>query len=408
MQIMTLMSGTIISQVVMFAFMPILTRLYTPGEFGIYSLFFAVTGILGVVSSWKYDQAIMLPKSDKDAQALIFLSIMITLGMAVLSAAGLFVFYDFFLSYFEGLAHVIWMIPIGILLIGLIDIFTAYTSRKQYYKQLASVRVVNTMSVVSFQGASKYLLSFDGLIFGKLFADTITLLLFLKYHIKKQTLQLRSISRRRMQVNAKRYENYPKYTSFGALMNTLSANVPVLLLTSFYSVEAAGLYALTVRVLQVPVRLIGGSTREVYYQRASRMYASGENIFNLYKKTTLALLKIFIIPFIVFFLFGESMFSFIFGEEWNTSGTFAQILIFWFLFLFINSPTMISFDILMLQKLSLLIQIISLSVRILSLYIGYWYESIYISILLFTLASVLSNIVNMSIIYRILLKKKDR
>jgi O-antigen/teichoic acid export membrane protein len=65
-QIITLLSGTLLAQVVMLGFIPILTRLYTPAEFGIYSLFFSITSILGMVSSWKYDQAIMLPSSPKD------------------------------------------------------------------------------------------------------------------------------------------------------------------------------------------------------------------------------------------------------------------------------------------------------------------------------------------------------
>ena len=120
MQIATLMSGTIISQTLMFLFIPILTRLYTPSEFGVYSLFFSVTAILGLVAGWKYDQAIMLPKSDKDAQALVYLSIIITLFMVIVISIGLFLFYDFFVNYFDKLAYVIWMVPIGVILISFI------------------------------------------------------------------------------------------------------------------------------------------------------------------------------------------------------------------------------------------------------------------------------------------------
>ena len=331
MQIATLMSGTIVSQAIMFLFMPILTRLYTPSEFGVYSLFFSVTVVLGLVAGWKYDQAIMLPKLDKDAQALVYLSILITFFMVTLVSLGLFLFYDFFVSYFEKLSYVIWMIPIGILLISFIQIFSAYTSRHQNYKDLATVRVTNTLTTVTIQSISKYVMKLDGLIIGKLIADMVTVLLLITHHIKKQNLQLKSFSQRRIRVNAKKYENFPKYTSFGGFFNEFSQNMPILLLTSLFSIEAAGFYALTVRILQVPISLIGRSTREVYYQKASKMYAAGEDIFDLYKKTTLGLLKIFIIPFFTFLLFGEYLFSFIFGNEWTTSGKFAQILVFWFL-----------------------------------------------------------------------------
>jgi len=85
MQIITLMSGTLIAQVIMFISIPILTRLYTPTEFGLYSTFTAVITIIGSISSLKYDQAIMLPKRDKDAEALLFLSTILTIVMTIIS-----------------------------------------------------------------------------------------------------------------------------------------------------------------------------------------------------------------------------------------------------------------------------------------------------------------------------------
>lgn len=406
MQIATLMSGTILSQALMFLFMPILTRLYTPAEFGVYSLFFAVTAILGLTSSWKYDQAIMLPRSDKDAQALVFLSLVITFIMVILISIGLFLFYDRIVIYFENASYVIWLIPIGVLLIGLIQIFSSYTSRHQYYKGLATARVANTVTAVGIQSVSKYSMNMDGLIVGKLVADLVTLVLLVREHVKRQHLQLLSLSRRRLRVNAKKYENFPKYTSFGGFINEFSQNLPILLLTSLFSVEIAGFYALTVRILQVPTSLIGKSTREVFYQRASKMHAAGEDIYELYKKTTLALLKIFIVPFFLFLLSGEYLFGFIFGDEWSTSGVFSQLLIFWFLFLFINSPSMISFDILGLQRLSLIIQIVSVIFKIGAFYIGYWYDSFYMSIALFSLVSAISNIVIIVMIAKLLRREK--
>ncbi|HHD81525.1 MAG TPA: hypothetical protein ENK99_08095, partial [Campylobacterales bacterium] len=112
-QIMTLMSGTLMAQIVSFGFIPILTRLYNPTEFGLYSLFFALATMIGMVSSGNYAQAIMLPKSDRDAQALVFLSILVTITIVVLLTVVLSVFYDFFLNYFENSSYLIWLLPIS-------------------------------------------------------------------------------------------------------------------------------------------------------------------------------------------------------------------------------------------------------------------------------------------------------
>lgn len=410
-QIMTLITGTLIAQIVLFAFIPIITRLYTPSDFGVYSLFFSVISIFGLVSSLKYDQAIMLPKLDKAAQSLLFLSVIITLGTGFLVSIVLLLFHDLVINYFNGLSYVVWMIPIGVLIIGLTQIFTTYSSRKQYYKNIAAVRVTSSFLTVSIQIASKSIFKLDGLIIGKLVADAVSLFLLIQYLVKKNTLRLGALSwtRLRVLILAKKYKDFPKYLSITSFLNSINQNMPVLLFTSLYSLEVAGLYALTVRVLQVPVTLIGQSTREVYYQKAARMYADGEDIFNLYLKTTLGLLKLFIFPFFIILLFGEGIFSFIFGNQWAASGTIAQLMIIWFLFTFINPPSMMTYNILKLQKIQMNIEFIALPMRILSIYAGYYFFDSYIaSIIFFLISSVIINLFVILFIYFKLKKERGR
>ncbi|MDQ1298338.1 MAG: hypothetical protein QG558_877 [Campylobacterota bacterium] len=408
MQIATLMSGSLAAQVIMFAAMPIITRLYSADEFGMYSLFFSIISIVGVVSSWKYDLAIMLPKSDRDAQALVFLSIGITTVMTAISIIVVYLLYDFLITYFTGAPYIIWLIPLGIGITGFFQIFNAYSSRQQFYKKIATVKVSNSLLTAAVQGFSKFMFKFDGLVLGKIFADMVSVLLLLNQHVKRQTLQLKSLSRRRLIVNAKRHDHFPRYQSFTVFLNAISQNLPVLLLAYFYSAEIAGFYALTVRILQAPIVLIGSSTREVYYQKASKMYAEGKNIFDLYLKTTKGLVKLFILPLIIVGLTGEALFGFIFGASWEASGVFAQILILWFFFLFINTPSIITYSILKLQKVQLKIEIVSLVLRFLAIYLGfYFFDSYLVSVTLFSISSILINIYAISFIYFKLHYKKE-
>jgi len=399
-QIITLMSGTMIAQIITFAFMPILTRLYSPSEFGVYAVFIAVVGIFGSISSLKYDQAIMLPKSDRDAKALIFLSIIMTFGMGVFTIIIVSSFYYYIVDYFQGVWYVVWMIPLSVILIGLVQIFNAYFSRQQAYKQISILRVVNSCVLVGTQTGFGSLFKFNGLMIGKLLSDAFTLVILVRIYVKKQSLQLRSISRRRMIVNARRYDNFPKYQSLTVFLNSMSQSLPIFLFSSLYSAEMAGFYALSVQILQAPISLIGASTREVYYQRASRMYVEGKDIFNLYWKTTLGLFKIFIIPFLIIFLFGDNIFSILFGNNWTQAGSMSQILIFWFLFLFINTPSIVTFNILHLQKIQLNLEIVSILLRFLSIYIGwYFFNDQVISLVFFTIMSIAINFFAIGFIY---------
>lgn len=395
------MSGTLIAQIIMLGSIPILTRIYTPNEFGLFSLFISVVTIIGSISSLKYDQAIMLPKSQKNVEALVFLSVILTVVITLLSIILLYIFNDFILEYFDNNLVIIYLIPLGILLTGLVQIFTAYSSRNQFYKHISTTKVINASFLASIQVSFKYFLNYNSLVSGKLFADFISLILLFRYHMKKQTLQLNHITKRRIKLNIDRHHHFPKYQTGTVFLNSLSQNIPILLLGTLYSNEIAGYYALTIRALQAPIGLIGMSTREVFYQRASKLYANNESFFSLYKNTTLGLLKLFIFPLIIIFLFGEELYSLIFGLKWSISGIYSEILIFWLLFAFINSPSIMSFSILGLQKNQLKFEIFSILSRFISIYLGfYFYNSELLSLVLFTGVSVFLNLVMIIYIFK--------
>jgi len=406
-QIITLMSGTLMAQIVSFSFIPILTRLYTPSEFGLYSLFFALSSMIGMVSSGNYEQAIMLPKSDRDAQALLFLSILVTFVIVFVLTVVLFVFYDFFLNYFEKTTYLICLLPISTLIIGLMQIFDAYSTRREFYKKISTTKVIASFTTVTIQTISRYDFRLNGLVIGKVLSDIFALLILVQFHIKKQTLQLKYLSKRRLRANMKRHENFPKYQSLSTLINSFSQNIPLLMFTSLFSPAIAGFYSLTYRAMQAPMLLVSSSTRAVFYQKASKMYSNGEDIYSLYLKTTLGLLKLFIAPLVIILFFGEELFTFVFGNEWAESGLIAQIAIFWFLFGFISPPTTVMFNIYALQRIRLIIQIITLGFRVLAIYLGYYiYDSYIVSLVLFVIVGIVHNGGVMIYIYKKIKGKK--
>lgn len=399
-QILTLMSGTLMAQIIMLAFIPILTRLYTPSEFGIYSLFLTLSSMIGTVSSLRYDQAIMLPKSNRDAQALVFLSILLTIAVTLILTIVTIIFYDFFWNYFNQEAFWVWLFPLSVLVFGLVQIFNSYATRKEFYRKIATVKMMESVTTVSSQGISRYFFMWDGLIVGKLLSNSFSLYQLLHYHLKKQTLQLKYLSKRRIRANSKRHESFPKYLSLSTLMNSLSQNIPVLLFSSFFSPAVVGFYSLTTRVLQAPILLIADSTRSVFYQKASKMYANGEDIIPLYTKTTWGLVKLFILPMLIIIFLGPTIFAWFFGEAWRESGVMAQIVIVWFFFAFIAPPTSMIYNILNLQKLLLMIQIVALILRTSGILVGYYFfDSYWVALILFVLFSVVHNLIFIGYIY---------
>ncbi len=392
--VITLVSGSAISQGILLAATPFLTRFYTPEEFGVFALYIAVVGIIAVVASWKFELAIMLPKKEVDAHALLFLSVIITFITSILIFVLIFIFKDLITHYTTNFATFMWLVPFAVLVTGLLQVFTAWSTRKKYFKPVSSARIVQSTSTSIGQIYFKFTNIFSmGLIWGNLFGTLFSLLVLIFYTIKKHTIQLKLISRERIISNMKQYKDFPKYQSFSVLINSFSQHLPVILLTYFYQFEIAGFYMLTHRALNTPARLIGGSVRQVYYQRASKLFSENKSIKPLLKKTTIGLAKVSIIPYLLLGILGRIIFTFIFGPEWFTSGIYAQILIIFIFILTINPPAVMTIQVLGMQKFNLKYEILLLIFRFLSIYIGYqFFNNHFISVGLFSVVGITFNI----------------
>ena len=76
--VVLLASGTAGAQVITIGTMPFLSRLYNPEAFGVLAVFAAVTSFFTVLSTFKYELAIVLPREDDDAANIFALTCLIT------------------------------------------------------------------------------------------------------------------------------------------------------------------------------------------------------------------------------------------------------------------------------------------------------------------------------------------
>jgi len=388
------MSGTALSQGILIAATPVLTRLFTPENFGILALYLAIVGTIALVSSWKYELAIILPEDVDDAKALVFLSIIITIFTSILTFVILFVLKKYLGVITDNVKLFIWLVPVGILLNGLLQIFISWGTRNEQFKGVANARITqSSVTVISQLSLGVMYLSSLSLIYGNVIG-VFSSLIFLIYRIsKKHSIQLNDISKKRIIKNLSKYKNFPKFQSTSVLINSLSQHLPVILLALFYSAEIAGFYSLTHRALTTPARLLGNSVRQVYYQRASKLFNNNNSIRNILYKSTLGLIKVSIIPYLIIAIFAQTIFVFLFGKEWLLSGVYAQILVIYIFALTINPPSVMTLQILGLQKFSMIYEIVLAILRFVVIYSGYFfYNNHFVSISLFSITGIVFNI----------------
>lgn len=337
--VLTLMTGTTIAQAIPIAISPILTRIYTPQDFGVFALFVAISVIFGSIANGRYELAIMLPKKDEDAINIFALGFIITVAMSLLLLILVIAFHDYFLSLLnnEEIGAWLYFVPITVFFTGFWNILNYFNNRKKQYKDIAKAIIIKSIILAVVQLSIGFIKQgAAGLISGQILSQMFANMQLLK-NILKDKFLLSKISRLKVIALAKRYKDFPKYSMWAILANALSQNLTNILISSFYSIATLGFYSLVQRVLGVPSSLIGSSIGQVFFQQATKEKHQTGKAVKTFNATVKKLIIIGLPAFGILFFIVEDLFAFVFSEEWKIAGTYSKILIPLFFIRFVSS-----------------------------------------------------------------------
>lgn len=339
--VLTLFTGSTIAQVLPILISPILSRLYAPGDFGTMAIFVAIAGFISIVITGQYESAIVLPKENNDAINLAALSFIITLCISIFTFFIILIFHNTICDWFnaENLQNYIFIIPLSVFLTGVYQILTFWMLRKKQYKQLAIRQVAQSLSTSSIKlGGGLLNPSPTGLILGNIFGQftSTSVLCWLTWKGDADKREL--INKEEIIKVAKKYKDFPKYIAPQAFLDILNASSTIFLLSYFFSSTVLGLYSFAYSMVTLPMRLIGNSIRQVFYQKASEVHNGGQNLWPIIKKMIIRLTLIGLPGLVVILFFGPQIFSIVFGSKWEEAGFYAQILMPWLFVNFVASP----------------------------------------------------------------------
>ena len=327
--VLTLMTGTILAQAVPIAIIPILTRIFTPEDFGLLALYGAFVSILGVVATGRYEIAIMLPKEEEAARVLLQVSVLVALCISIFISIPLFL-WSIEIANFLGnkaIAPWLYLVPVSVLLTGVYQALTYWNNRQKKFKNTAISRVNQSL----FQGITQTGLGFvqisGGLIWGQ-FIGVITTLAYLLKKDRSYKKILQKADANELKLQMKKYQKFPKYGVVGSLCDAIATQMPVFMLTKFYSSTITGMFSLTFRVLNIPTAIISSAIAQVLFQNVVEISHTAPEKLNRY------IMKMFLILFFIYlpvvpilFFWGDTLFTFVFGEEWGQAGVYAGYLV---------------------------------------------------------------------------------
>lgn len=325
--VITLMTGTIAAQVFTVAVSPILTRIYTPADFGVLALFTALNAVLSIIAAGRYETAIMLPREDSDALNIVVLATAITLTVCTLMQGIIYVFEDELIQMANTplAGKWIYMLPLSVALTTGTQIMIYWNNRGKKFRQLSTSRAIHGMGTGVSQCGLGYTpgISF-GLILGHVTGHFMGLAALIKANFASINTLKSSISWVQVKENAKTYKRFPLFSLWGAMCDSSASQVPLFVIASFFSASITGLFGFTVKVLSLPLFLISSAISEVLYQRITQLDSSSPESLRSYIIRIFILLSGIAVPFCLIFMFyGVEIFSFVFGQNWALAGEFA-------------------------------------------------------------------------------------
>jgi O-antigen/teichoic acid export membrane protein len=329
--ILTLAGGTAFAQAIGIIFIPLITRLYTPYDYGNYALYIAVFNLLVPLTHFRYALAIMLPKEDHEALEVLRLSLRLSIFFGVFFLT-LFLFIDFAFLQLSGITDnigALFLISLVLIFGGMIQSLTEWTNRMKNFLLMSVSRVTHVSGMVFSQAIAGFFLgsTLIGLIVGHFLGHLLELTLLIRgnKNLRKNSLLFSAIPP--LINNLKRYKKFPLYSSWGSILDGISSYGTPLLLAIYFQPDMVGRYALANMALSAPTMLIGQSISKVLYQKLSEHIKNGLEIKSLVQSVLVRQALIALLFGIVIYIFGPTLFSFFFGSNWVSAGHLAQILV---------------------------------------------------------------------------------
>jgi len=360
-----LVGGTAFAQGVALLALPLLTRLYSPTEFGILGVFVALLGMISVSAAGRYEVALPLPERDQDAVNLLAVALLCGLltTAATAAAVSLFAAEISSLMRMPAVVSYLWMLPPAVALTCAYAVFQFWATRRMAFARVARTRAeqaiggAGTQLLLGWIGSGAF-----GLIAGQIVNNGAGFFGLAWRAFSEDRALLRHITFAKMRSLAREYGRFPKYSTWESSANMAAVQLPLILIASFASSAEVGYLMLGMRLMQAPVGLIGSSISQVYYSRAVEEHRKG-TLAGFTARSVASLARIGPGPLIFAGIISSEAFSVLFGEEWRRAGELVAWMTPWFVFQFLSSPVSMALQVTSRQRAALAIHSAGLVLR---------------------------------------------
>jgi O-antigen/teichoic acid export membrane protein len=376
-----LAGGAGLSQVIVVLATPLLTRLFSPYEFGEFALFASLYALLVGVATLKFEQALVLPGDDETSLGLARLTLACSAIGALVALAGL-VLAD---RAWQALAWYQFILPAALFLGALVSVAQQWCLRVRDYGPIAASGIAGALANVG----SVLLLYAAGWRDGALILGYVAgLVVTAVYLWRGRGALLASIvrsSRSPWPLFAE-YRQFPAHVLPGALATAIAGSGMPIVVTHYAGAAAAGLYAIANRLLALPAILVGNAVQSVFYSELGTRLNAGQDVRGFFLRTLGALAGLALPGFALLWWLSPWLFRWVFGPDFVEAGHYARYLCIGVAAAFIAIPLAPVFIALRRTRAGLLLQLASSLGPIVAFALGFQRGGMETGLVWFTLA----------------------
>ncbi len=334
-----LTGGTVIAQLIPILLQPFLRRLFTTADYGTYSIYLSIVGILTIGATFRYDNAIVLPRSDKKAANILGLSVMINIIVCMLLLLISFIGRESlgnFLKIPPESRYVLHLIPAGVFLFCLQQTINFWLIRKSAFTDSAVNKITRRGAEGVIHVATGLQKIPSGLMLGDILGGVASSVSGLSRMFRKD-FHHRLINLPLMKFVAKRYSEFPRYNLLPTILSAIAFQMPLLLINRYFDKHNVAEFDLARQMLNVPLAFVAVTFSQVLLQNLTEKKQNSQSVRKLLLNILYVLLVIVIFEIFIIRQWGPELFGFIFGPNWAASGQISKILVYNFALNFIMS-----------------------------------------------------------------------
>ncbi len=367
-----LLSANIVAQAIGLIIYPILTRIYSPEDFGLLNLFLSIGSILTLLALAEYYYAIVLAKNNSQANGMVqvcSLLLVIMVGLVTLtipfskSIAGLF--------NTPSLADYWWLMPIFVGLTGLWNILNYWYIRCSEFKRVSGYQISQSVLSAGCKMGFGYAGFLQGgLIVSMVIAPLVSIFVSISISWKKCLHNLHLVPWPVCKAVASEYKNFPAFDLPRGLVNLVGGYLPVLVLTPLFGSANIGLWSMAILLGFAPISMITKSLYQTFYQHINSQIQQRQKIGSFFLKFTGWTTSVVAPCFVGLYFILPWLTRLLLGAEWETSGYYLRWMLPWIFCSLLTACTCFLADIFYRQKVGLYFELLLAILRAIGIGVG--------------------------------------